>query len=97
MRTANKAIRGVSNPHLRIQISIPELHCNEPIFSRLVADHKLTVNVTNTVLGDDGKPRQLDLELTGTIAQMQSGLAYLKSLNLSIRGKPNPAGDSWHY
>ncbi|WP_416668925.1 NIL domain-containing protein [Egbenema bharatensis] len=97
MITATQTARGVSIAHLRIQILIPESQHYEPIFSRLVANHKLAVNVTRTVLGTDGQPRQLDLELTGTIAQMQSGLAYLESLKLKIRGKPNPAGDSWHY
>jgi L-aspartate semialdehyde sulfurtransferase ferredoxin len=97
MITATQAARGISTTHLRLRILIPESHHHEPIFSRLVVDHKLAVKIIRTVLGTDDQPRQFDLELTGTIAQMQSGLAYLESLNLKIRGKPNPAGDSWYY
>lgn len=41
--------------------------------------------------------RKLDLELTGSIAQVQSGLTYLESLNLRLEGRPNPDGDSWYY
>ena len=97
MIAANQTVRDINIAHLRIRIFIPKLHYQEPIFSRLVNDHNLAVNVIHTVLATDGQPRQLDLELTGTIAQIRSGLAYLESLNLKIRGKPNPAGDSWHY
>lgn len=95
--TANKTIRDFSIAHLRIRIFIPKQHSDEPIFSRLIADHKLTVNLASAVLEASGRPKQLDLELKGTIAQIQSGLAYLESLNIAIRGKSNPAGDSWHY
>lgn len=97
MITATQTVRGINITHLRIRIFIPELHYHESIFSRLVNDHKLAVNVIRTVLRTDSQTRQLDLELTGTIAQIQSGLTYLESLNLKIRGKPNPAGDSWYY
>jgi len=97
MIAATQTVRGINIAHLRIRVFIPESQHHEPIFSRLVSDHKLAVNVIRTVLRSDNQLRQLDLELTGTIAQIKSGLDYLEFLNLKIRGKPNPSGDSWYY
>ena len=38
-----------------------------------------------------------NLELRGTLNQIQKGIAYLEELELEIWGKPNTDGDSWHY
>ena len=38
-----------------------------------------------------------DLELRGTLNQIQKGIADLEELELEIWGKPNTDGDSWHY
>ncbi len=41
-------------------------------------------------------PLFLDLELIGSIQDIQKGLGYLESLHLPICGKPNPDEDSWY-
>jgi L-aspartate semialdehyde sulfurtransferase ferredoxin len=80
--------------HLRIRVFLCQ---QEPIVSHLISRYGLSVNVTRDVLKEQVFPRQIDLELHGTIAQVQQGLAYLTAVSLAIQGKPNVDGDSWHY
>lgn len=82
---------------IRIKLSIPQQTRQAPILARLITDYGLSVNIFCTLLDIENQPKQLDLELQGTIAQVNNGLLYLKSLNIVIKGKPNPDGDSWYY
>jgi L-aspartate semialdehyde sulfurtransferase ferredoxin len=81
---------------LRLTLLIPVHTQQEPIVARLMTDYGLTVSIFRTVFAISGRPEQLDLKVNGTIEQMQGALAYLKSLDLSIKGKPNPDGDAWY-
>ena len=69
----------------RIRVRIPKDYHQEPVISRLVSDCGLTVNITAAVLGanaiGDG---WFDLDLQGTIGQVDSGLTYLNNLDLEI-------------
>ncbi|MCP6762398.1 MAG: NIL domain-containing protein [Fischerella sp. CENA71] len=69
----------------RIRIRIPKDYRQEPVISRLVSDYGLTVNISAAILGanaiGDG---WFDLELKGTSEQIDSGLNYLKELELEI-------------
>lgn len=69
----------------RIRLRIPQNYHQEPVISRLVSDYGLTVNITAAILGanavGDG---WFDLELQGTDAQIQSGLTYLRDLELEV-------------
>nr|RNJ64986.1 MAG: hypothetical protein EDM05_33540 [Leptolyngbya sp. IPPAS B-1204] len=80
--------------HLRIRIYLCQ---QEPIVSHLISQFGLSVNINQVVLEDRVFPRQVDLELHGTVAQVQQGLAYLASVSLAVQGKPNADGDSWYY
>lgn len=83
---------------LRLHLSIGKGNRQEPITTRLMVDYGLVVKVTHARCEPDGTVKQLDLELIGTPAQLQLGLAYLNSLADSrIQGKANVDGDSWHY
>lgn len=82
---------------LRIKLSIPQQSQQTAVLSQLVTDYGLSVNILCTVLDADHQPKQFDLELRGTIAQVNDGLSYLESLDALIKGKPNPDGDSWYY
>lgn len=70
---------------LRIRIQIPKKLTEEPVISRLIASHGLTVNVKAALLSsgirEDG---WFDLEMTGTHRQIQSGLIYLDELDVKI-------------
>ena len=69
----------------RIRLRIPKDYHQEPVISRLVSDYGLIVNITAAILGanavEDG---WFDLELQGTDAQIQSGLTYLRDLELEV-------------
>ncbi|OLP17056.1 hypothetical protein BST81_16980 [Leptolyngbya sp. 'hensonii'] len=83
---------------IRLQIVIPGQHLQEPIISCLIAHHGLVVNILAAQLQpQDNEKGWFDLQLRGTVSQILKGLAFLEALNLSIQGKPNPDGDSWHY
>ncbi|GAB4275714.1 MAG: hypothetical protein Fur0025_00170 [Oscillatoriaceae cyanobacterium] len=70
---------------LRIRIQVPKKLTEEPVISRLIASHGLTVNVKAALLSsgirEDG---WFDLEITGTNRQIQSGLIYLDELDVKI-------------
>ncbi len=80
----------------RIKIRIPKAFHEEPVISRLVSHHGVTVNITAALLGanarDDG---WFDLELRGTKHQLQSALTYLDELDLEIWSQSTAEEDSW--
>ena len=80
----------------RIKIHIPKDLHEEPVISRLVSEHGVTVNIAAALLGanvrDDG---WFDLELRGTASQIQSALTYLDELDLEIWGQSTPQEDGW--
>lgn len=82
---------------VRLRLDIPQCYQQEPVIFRLISAHNLVVNITKAILGEntDGYGC-FDLELQGTPSQISSGLTYLESLNLTIKGKPNADGDSWY-
>jgi L-aspartate semialdehyde sulfurtransferase ferredoxin len=82
---------------LRLTLVIPVQAQPERIISRLITDYGLTVNLVRTVFTTDKRPEQYDLRLSGSIAQIQTALAYFASLHLTIKGRANPDGDSWYY
>ncbi|WP_026735274.1 NIL domain-containing protein [Fischerella sp. PCC 9605] len=71
--------------HKRIRIRIPKNYHQEPVISRLVSDYGLTINISAAILGanavGDG---WFDLDLQGKNTQIDSGLTYLKDLELEI-------------
>jgi hypothetical protein len=80
----------------RIRIRIPKNYHQEPVISRLISQHGLTVNITAALLGanarDDG---WFDLELQGTAAQIDSALLYLNELDLEIWHDSSAQTDGW--
>jgi uncharacterized membrane protein len=80
----------------RIKIHIPKDYHQEPVISRLVSYHGLTVNIAAALLGptarDDG---WFDLELQGTTQQIRAALGYLHELNLEIWDQSSPEEDGW--
>lgn len=80
----------------RIKIRIPKNLHDEPVISRLISQHGVTVNIAAALLSanqrDDG---WFDLELRGTSSQICSALTYLNELDLEIWGQSNPQLDGW--
>lgn len=81
---------------LRIRLSVDNCNRQESITTPLISTYGLIVKVTNRMLAAEGTSQQFDLELVGTTAQLQAGLAYLNSLDSRIQGKANADGDGWH-
>jgi ABC-type methionine transport system ATPase subunit len=80
----------------RIRIRIPKEYNNEPIISRLVSHHGVTVNIAAALLGANGRDDGwFDLELQGTSRQIESALTYLDELDLEMWGESNPEEDGW--
>lgn len=80
----------------RIRIRIPKEYNDEPVISRLVSHHGVTVNIAAALLGanarDDG---WFDLELRGSSRQIQSALIYLDEMDLEIWGELDTEEDGW--
>jgi ABC-type methionine transport system ATPase subunit len=80
----------------RIRVRIPKNYHQEPIISRLISHHGLTVNIAAALLGanarDDG---WFDLELHGSREQIQSGLIYLDELDLEVWHDSTEQEDGW--
>ena len=81
---------------IRIKVRIPKNFQEEPVISRLISEHGVTVNIAGALLGanarDDG---WFDLELQGTTSQIQSALLYLEELKLEIWSQSNIEEDAW--
>ena len=68
----------------------------EPVISRLVSHHGVTVNIAAALLGPNGRDDGwFDLELRGTSRQIQSALIYLHEMDLEIWGESNREEDGW--
>ncbi|MFB8790789.1 MAG: NIL domain-containing protein [Potamolinea sp.] len=80
----------------RIRIRIPKQYNEEPVISRMVSQHGVTVNIAAAFLGanarDDG---WFDLELRGKSSQIQSALMYLNEMDLEIWGESDSEKDGW--
>jgi ABC-type methionine transport system ATPase subunit len=69
----------------RLRICIPKQYSQEPIISRLITQHQLTVNITAALLSANAREAGwFDLELRGTSAQIRSALIYLNDLDLKV-------------
>lgn len=81
---------------IRLRLEIPAVYAQEPIFSRLISEFKLVVNITEANLSRDAVVSDCDIEIRGTAQQLHQGLGYLRSLNIRMMGKPNPAEEDWY-
>jgi ABC-type methionine transport system ATPase subunit len=80
----------------RITMRVPQNHHKEPIISRLVSEHGLTVNIVAAILGENAKEDGwFNLELEGTNEQIQGALVYLKELDLEVWDKSKSNDEIW--
>lgn len=95
--TSDTEVLGADRPtQSRIRVRIPKELNNEPIISRLVSHHGLTVNITAALLGANAREDGwFDLELRGTSRQIQSALTYLNEMDLEMWGESNQEEDGW--
>jgi ABC-type methionine transport system ATPase subunit len=92
----NEALGSNRPTHTRIRVRIPKEYNDEPVISRLVSHHGVTVNIAAALLGanarDDG---WFDLELRGTSPEIQSALIYLDEMDLEIWRESDTEKDGW--
>ena len=80
----------------RLTIRIPKNLHEQPVISRLVSHHGVTVNITAALLGaNGGDDGWFDLEIQGRGSQIQSALTYLNELDLDIWTKSTAEQDGW--
>ncbi|NJK34143.1 MAG: ABC transporter [Oscillatoriales cyanobacterium SM2_2_1] len=69
----------------QLTLRIPASLHREPIITRLIRDHGLTVNIVAAVLGEDTNENGwFRLELTGTERQIQSALVYFEEIDVEV-------------
>jgi hypothetical protein len=77
----------------RLRLKIPRTLQTEPVLSRLVSDHGLSVNFRGALLGSSGQhDGWFDLLLEGPEAAIEAGLAYLSDQGVEI-WLDSPFGD----
>ncbi|WP_448603963.1 NIL domain-containing protein [Thermoleptolyngbya sp.] len=90
----NLASGGDRPTQARIRVRIPKQYHQEPVISRLVSKHGLTVNILAALLGANARDDSwFDLELRGPAQNIQSALIDLNDLDLEIwQGGDRPDG-----
>jgi ABC-type methionine transport system ATPase subunit len=80
----------------QITMRVPQSHHKEPIISRLVSEHGVTVNIVAAILGENAKEDGwFNLELEGTEEQIAGALVYLKDLDLEVWNKADATEETW--
>ncbi|HEY9851316.1 MAG TPA: NIL domain-containing protein [Leptolyngbyaceae cyanobacterium] len=96
--TATAISSGENRPtQARIRIQVPKHYHQEPVISRLISDHGLTVNFNAALLTtNEYNDGWFDLELQGTSRQIQSAFIYLAEMNVRIWSKStDPEEENW--
>jgi hypothetical protein len=92
-----ESIPGHDRPtHTRIRLRIPSEYHHEPVISRLISYHGLTIKFHAANLEETAEEGWFDLELYGTEKQLQSALVYLNDLDIEIwSNSPDPEEETW--
>ncbi len=79
-----------------IQVRIPKDLHEEPVISRLVSHYGVTVMIMAAQVSTNALEHScFDLQLRGTISQIESALTYLDELDLEILHQSTPEEDGW--
>ncbi|HEY9813962.1 MAG TPA: NIL domain-containing protein [Candidatus Sericytochromatia bacterium] len=80
----------------RIQVRIPKHYSQEPVISRLISQHGLTVNIAAAILGaNTSNDGWFDLEISGTAQQISNAQIYLNDLDLEVLSEPKYQEYCW--
>ncbi|MBD6614939.1 NIL domain-containing protein [Komarekiella sp. 'clone 1'] len=80
----------------RIQVHIPKDLHEEPVISRLVSHYGITVIIVDAqVSANVPECSCFNLELRGTVSQIESALTYLDELDLEVLHQSNSEEDGW--
>ncbi len=80
----------------RLRVRIPKHYRQEPVISRLISQHGLTVNIAAAILGANGRDDGwFDLEISGTAQQISSAQIYLNDLDLEVLSEHKNQAYCW--
>jgi ABC-type methionine transport system ATPase subunit len=80
----------------RVRVYIPKNLHGEPVISRLVSNHNVTVNIAAARLSANlPSGGCFELELRGTASNIESALIYLNELNLEFWHSCATEEDGW--
>jgi ABC-type methionine transport system ATPase subunit len=81
----------------RIRVRIPKEYQQDPVISHLVSHYGLTVNIAAALLSANAREDGwFDLELQGSLPQIESALTYMNELDLEIWGESaDPTAETW--
>ncbi|MEH2136872.1 NIL domain-containing protein [Nostoc sp.] len=79
-----------------IQVRIPKDLHEEPVISRLTSHYGVTVIIAAAQISANLLEYScFDLELRGTVSQIESALTYLDELDLEVLHQSSPEEDGW--
>ncbi|MEE3718865.1 NIL domain-containing protein [Tumidithrix elongata RA019] len=82
--------------HKRIWLRIPKLYQKEPVISKLVSQHGITVNINSALLSSESKSDGwFELELRGTAQQIDSAIVYANELGIETVPDLGDRDEGW--
>ncbi|NCJ05264.1 ABC transporter [Synechococcales cyanobacterium C] len=82
----------------RIRIQVPPEYSGEPVIANLAVMHELEVNILGAFLATHSKESGwFDLQLRGTSARMEAGLAYLRTLEIEVLADDDRPTPDWSF
>lgn len=82
----------MTQERIRVQLDFPLEQVTQPIIYHLVVDYRLIPNIRRAQI-DAHTGGMMVLELEGTQADLQAGIAYLRGLNIEVTDVGS--GTSW--
>lgn len=82
----------MTQERIRVQLDFPLEQVTQPIIYHLVVDYRLIPNIRRAQI-DAHTGGMMVLELEGTQADLQAGIAYLRGLNIEVTDVGG--GTSW--
>jgi ABC-type methionine transport system ATPase subunit len=82
--------------HAHIWLRIPKHYQQEPVISKLISQHGLTVNINSASLSAESQSDGwFDLELRGTSQQIDSALVYANELGIETVPDYSDQNEGW--
>ncbi|MEH2170224.1 MAG: NIL domain-containing protein [Nostoc sp.] len=79
-----------------MQVRIPKDLDEKPVISRLASHYGITIIIADAqVSANVPQYSCFDLELRGTVSQIESALTYLDELDLEVLHQSSPEEDGW--
>ncbi len=82
--------------HKRVRIQVPPQYHGEPVITNLAVMYELQVNIVGAFLAaNSSESGWFDVQLRGTPARVDAGLAYLSSLQVEFLDDADQPAKTW--